>query len=161
MFRYTKVMNTIQYVVVNTDLEMSAGKAAAQVAHAVNLVSKNEDVKAYNKALQRTVIVLAGTADQIRNLGLYLHERKMRAEYVVDEGVNEIPTMTITALATEQFDIDDEVKRKFFDGFKLDDGHVRVKRIDRFGFTQDAVMVPGNTAMEGRLAFSSLKKASK
>lgn len=111
-------MNTIQYIVVNKDLKMSAGKSMAQVAHAVSLVSKTKDIKAYNKAAQRTVIVLEGSAWQIQNLALYLHERGVRSQYVVDEGVNEIETMQITALATEQFDID-AVERDMFRGFGL------------------------------------------
>lgn len=112
-------MNTIQYIVVNKDLKMSAGKAMAQVAHAVSLVSRTKDIRSYNQAKQRTVIVLEGTGSQIENLGLYLHERGVRAEYVIDEGVNEIPTMSITALATEQMDIANEENRTMLKGFKL------------------------------------------
>lgn len=112
-------MNTIQYIVVNKDLKMSAGKAMAQVAHAVSLVSKAKDLTKYNKANQRTVIVLQGTGQQMENLDLYLYERGIRAQYVVDEGVNEIPTMSITALATEQLDIKNEEHREMFSGFDL------------------------------------------
>ena len=112
-------MKTIQYIVVNKDLKMSAGKAMAQVAHAVSLVSKAKDIKAYNNAKQRTVIVLEGTSAQIQNTCLYLYERGLHAEYVIDEGVNEIPTMSITALATEQFDVEDTTTRNYFYGFKL------------------------------------------
>lgn len=112
-------MNTIQYIVVNKDLKMSAGKAMAQVAHAVSLVSKPKDIREYNKAKQRTVIVLQGTGVQIENLALYLYERGIHSEYVIDEGMNEIPTMSITALATQQMDISDEENRKMLKGFKL------------------------------------------
>lgn len=112
-------MNTIQYIVVNKELKMSAGKAMAQVAHAVSLVSKTKDIRLYNKAKQRTVIVLEGTGSQIENLALYLYERGVHCEYVIDEGVNEIPTMSITALATEQMDISDEENRQMLRGFRL------------------------------------------
>jgi len=112
-------MNTIQYIVVNKDLKMSAGKAMAQVAHAVSLASKPKDIALYNKAKQRTVIVLEGTAAQIENLGLYLYERGIHSEYVVDEGVNEIPTMSITALATQQMNVDNIENRQMLKGFKL------------------------------------------
>lgn len=91
----------------------------AQVAHAVSLVSKPKDIRAYNKAKQRTVIVLQGSGEQIENLALYLYERGVHSEYVIDEGVNEIPTMSITALATEQMDISDEENRTMLKGFKL------------------------------------------
>lgn len=112
-------MNTIQYIVVNKDLKMSAGKGMAQVAHAVSLAAHPEDILSYTDAKERTVIVLQGTASQIENLALYLCERDMRCEYVIDEGVNEIPTMSITALATEQMDISDEENRQIFKGFEL------------------------------------------
>ena len=112
-------MNTIQYVIVNKDLKMSAGKAMAQVAHAVSLVSKPKDLKAYNAAKQRTVIVLEGSAAQIENVCLYIYERGLHAEYVIDEGVNEIPTMSITAMATQQFDVEDQDARDMFRGFEL------------------------------------------
>lgn len=98
---------------------MSAGKAMAQVAHAVSLVSTLKDLKKYNKAKQRTVIVLEGTASQIENLSLYLDERGIMSDYVIDEGVNEIPTMSITALATEQMDISEEENRTMLKGFRL------------------------------------------
>lgn len=112
-------MNTIQYIVVNKDLNMSAGKSMAQVAHAVNLVSEEPDIIMYDRAKQRTVIVLEGSTAQIENLWLYLYDRDIRAEYVIDEGVNEIPTMTITALATQQFSVEDEETRMIFSGFNL------------------------------------------
>lgn len=112
-------MNTIQYIVINKDLKMSAGKAMAQAAHAVSLVSTAKDIRLYNKAQQRTVIVLEGSAAQIENLSLYLFERGFRSQYVIDEGVNEIETMQITALATQQFDIERIDWRDMFRGFKL------------------------------------------
>lgn len=91
----------------------------AQVAHAVSLVSKPKDLRGYNKAKQRTVIVLQGSSQQIENLSLYLYERGIHAEYVIDEGVNEIPTMSITALATQQLDVADEENRQMLKGFRL------------------------------------------
>lgn len=112
-------MNTIQYIVVNKDLNMSPGKAMAQVAHAVSLASNEEDLFNYKRAKQRTVIVLEGTSDRITYLAQYLEDRNVRSDYVIDEGVNEIPPMSLTALATEQFDIEDEDKREYFRGFKL------------------------------------------
>lgn len=112
-------MNTIQYVVVNKDLKMSAGKAMAQVAHAIMNAVMYEDRRSYIKAKQRTVIVLEGSENQIRNLEEYLAERDINSDYVIDEGANEIATMSITALATEVFDIEDTEKRNIFSGLKL------------------------------------------
>jgi peptidyl-tRNA hydrolase len=112
-------MNIIRYIVVNKDLKMSAGKAMAQTVHAVSLVSGPKDPTAYNNAKQRTVIVLEGTGEQIKNLHNYLIDRDIDCDYVIDEGTNEIPTMSITALATEAFDIEDIEKREIFSRFKL------------------------------------------
>lgn len=112
-------MNTVQYVVINKDLKMSAGKAMAQVAHAVSLASKPKDLRAYKNAKQRTVIVLEATSMQIENLWEYLCDRDIDSEYVIDEGVNEIPTMTITALATQQLDVANEENRQMLRGFRL------------------------------------------
>lgn len=94
----------------------------AQVAHAVSSVSTPKDLKAYKKAKMRTVIVLEGSADQIQGLYTYLDERGIRADYVIDEGLNEVPAMSVTALATEPFDADHyEIYqiRKMLAGFKL------------------------------------------
>lgn len=112
-------MNTIQYIVVNKDLSMSIGKVAAQVAHAVNLAATEDDINAYFDANQRTVIVLQATGEQIRNLRDYLGTRDISSDYVIDEGVNEIPTMSMTALATEQIDVTNEEVRNYFAGFDL------------------------------------------
>ena len=112
-------MNTIQYILVNKSLKMSAGKAMAQVAHAVNLVSNEQDLTDYWDSTQRTVIVLEATADQIVNMREYLESRDVRSAYVIDEGVNEIPTMTVTALASQQIDVTDVDTREMFRGFDL------------------------------------------
>lgn len=112
-------MNTITYVVVNKDLKMSAGQAMAQVAHAIMHSAIPKDLESYLDAKQRTVIVLEGTGTQIINLFDYLCLRDIGAGYVIDEGVNEIPTMSVTALATEVFDIEDEETRYMFRGFNL------------------------------------------
>lgn len=112
-------MNTITYIVVNKDLKMSAGKAMAQVAHAVLLTMEEDDLQLYRSGVQRTVIVLEGTESQIDNLWGYLDARDIRCDSVIDEGANEIPTMSTTALAVQPFDIDDDEKRGMFKGFKL------------------------------------------
>lgn len=91
----------------------------AQAAHAANLVATTKDIRSYKNAKQRTVIVLEGTGSQIENLAKYLYDRGIRSEYVIDEGVNEIETMAITALATEQMNISDDENRKLLRGFKL------------------------------------------
>ena len=98
---------------------MSAGKAMAQVAHAIMTAATYEDIDNYFQAKQRTIIVLEGSGQQILALYDYLKQRDISSDYVIDEGVNEIPTMSVTALATEAFDIDDIEKRNMFSGFDL------------------------------------------
>ena len=63
--------NPILYVILNKELNMSAGKAAAQTAHAVAMLGNfNNAFIDFNK---RTVIVLeAENEAQIRNLNEYL-----------------------------------------------------------------------------------------
>lgn len=91
----------------------------AQVAHAVLLNSRPNDLRLYKNSTTRTVIVLEASEPQIDNLWLYLDDRGIRSESVIDEGANEIPTMSTTALAVEPFDIEDKEKRDMFRGFKL------------------------------------------
>ncbi len=112
-------MGTIQYVVVNKSLKMSAGKAMSQVAHAIMYSINPGDVELYLESPQRTIVVLEGTGEQIKNLYQYLDERNVTCDYVIDEGVNEIPTMSVTALATGVINIDDEDTRQYFQGFEL------------------------------------------
>jgi len=78
------------YVIVNEDLDMSAGKVAAQVAHVVARVD------AYPP---HVVVVLGGTTEQIHNLDEYMTRAKMPHHMYIDEGANEVPPMSATALA--------------------------------------------------------------
>lgn len=78
------------YVVVNKDLDMSAGKVAAQVAHAVARL----DVEA-----PAEMIVLESTTEQLHNLERYLNDMGVPNSLYIDEGVNEVPPMSATALA--------------------------------------------------------------
>lgn len=78
------------YVIVNEDLGMSAGKVAAQVAHAVARID------AYPP---HVAVVLGGTTEQIHNLDEYMTRAKMPHHMQIDEGANEVPPMSATALA--------------------------------------------------------------
>lgn len=110
--------DTILYVIINKSLKMSAGKAAAQTAHAVALLG--DKVKDFTTATRRTVIVLeADSAEQIRNLSIYLEEAGIFSDYYIDEGSNEVPPYSITALAVEPFYANDEAKRQIFADLEL------------------------------------------
>lgn len=91
----------------------------AQVAHAIMTAATHKDIDNYFQAKQRTIIILEGSGQQILALYEYLKQRDVSSDYIVDEGVNEIPTMSVTAIATEAFDIEDIEKRNMFSGFGL------------------------------------------
>lgn len=78
------------YVVINSDLEMSAGKVAAQVAHVVARLGQDP---------HKVAIVLQGTTDQLRNLREYLDDANIPNSHYIDEGANEVPPMSLTAVA--------------------------------------------------------------
>lgn len=106
------------YVILNKDLRMSPGKAAAQAVHASQMlseVSRDDFLKEY----RRTVIVLEGTTEQIKNLYDYLDDADVDSEYYIDEGANEVDAYSVTALAAF---VDTEDKKEIFSGFKLYSG---------------------------------------
>lgn len=89
------------YVLVNEDLKMSRGKVAAQVAHAV--------ARLYVKYPQiddepQTVIILGASTNQLIALNTYCGANDIRNYIYVDEGVNEIPSYSFTAMAIEPLD---------------------------------------------------------
>lgn len=96
------------YVLVNKDLKMSRGKIAAQVAHAVARV----DVPA-----PRTVIVLRASTEQLHNLDTYLERMNLPHHLYIDEGMNEVPAMSATALAVGNYA--DDYRPDYMEGFLL------------------------------------------
>jgi peptidyl-tRNA hydrolase len=103
---------TRMYILVNKDLKMSKGKTAAQVAHAASRVAEN------NGAAE-TVIVLEAHESQLRNLSQYLFDKDIHNVLYIDEGVNEIPPFSITALGVAPIDDEDDETRELFQGFPL------------------------------------------
>jgi peptidyl-tRNA hydrolase len=108
----------ILYVILNKELNMSAGKAAAQTAHAVASLGKN--LIWFGEKNRRTVVVLqAENQSQMENLWEYLNKEGLKAEYYIDEGENEVPAYSMTAMAVEPFYDDDRNMRAIFEGFRL------------------------------------------
>ena len=104
-------MKPVIYVVVNQSLNMSAGKLAAQVGHAVALaVIKETDDNLRLKwevAHHRWMIVLeAEDESHMRSAMQYLADRCVGVWDVIDEGVNEVRPMAMTAFATQILDKD-------------------------------------------------------
>lgn len=111
--------NPIIYIVINKELNMSAGKAAAQAVHAAMMMD-NGNSDSFKTYYKRTVVVLeAENAQQIMNLWEYLDNTNIKAEYYIDEGVNEVSAYSVTALAVEPIDSDDTDKREIFQAFHL------------------------------------------
>lgn len=109
--------NPILYVVLNKELNMSAGKAAAQAVHAAMMAGERSNH--FIKYPKRTVIVLEGTTEQIKNLQEYLDIAGIWSDYYIDEGVNEVGAYSATALAVEPIMADDKAKREVFKSFSL------------------------------------------
>lgn len=126
--------NPIIYVVLNGDLKMSPGKAAAQTAHAVMLLN-DKSKENFLSDYRRTVIVLeAKNSWQIHNLHTYLSETyrfsdiSIDSDYYVDEGINEVDAYSITALAA--FVGDNEKLREIFSSFPLYGSNLGILRVE-------------------------------
>lgn len=111
------INNPIVYVLINGELNMSPGKAAAQAVHAVSMLT---GVKEFGENVIRTVIILeAKNTQQILNVAGYLNANNMESRYYIDEGVNEVDAYSITALAVEPIMSDELDKREIFSSFPL------------------------------------------
>lgn len=98
---------------------MSPGKAAAQAVHAAMMLEGNYSGM-FASAYKRTVIVLeAENAEALRNLNEYLTGADIFSEYYIDEGMNEVSPFSITALAVEPIEADDDEKRDILGQFGL------------------------------------------
>lgn len=112
-------MTPIMYIVLNGELKMSAGKAAAQSVHAAMMIGKTM-AEVFTSFNERTVIVLeAKNTQQIVALKEYLKNAGVYSEYYIDEGVNEVDAYSVTALAVEPFGAEEQDKRKIFEPFDL------------------------------------------
>lgn len=89
---------------------MSAGKLAAQVAHAAveaRSISTDEAVRQWYLGGHYTKIVLETTAD-LCLLNHYLTERGFKNKLIIDEGRTEIAPFSPTAIGIEIVDKDDD-----------------------------------------------------
>ncbi len=113
------ISNPVLYVILNKQLNMSPGKAAAQTAQVVMMLEdKYRDIFMSN--YRRTVIVLeADGFEQLHGITDYLYDAGIEHDYYVDEGVNEMAPFSTTALVVEPIDRDDTEKREIFAGLNL------------------------------------------
>ena len=105
------------YVFMNKSLGMSAGKLAAQAAHAVALVPVGNE---WTDAAHRTMLIMqARDASHMMRIKDYLAERGVGSYMVIDEGVNEIDPHSVTALATDIVDKEIDHINQTFSTFEL------------------------------------------
>lgn len=97
------------YILINKDYPMSPGKVAAQTAHAV--------ARLKDDCHPDMVVVLEATSDQLYNLEDYLYNKNVECHLYIDEGANEVPPYTITAMAVEA--LPEFSYWELFAGFKL------------------------------------------
>ena len=115
------------YIFINKSLGMSVGKVAAQAAHAMAMSFLDRTVDTWH-APQRTVLIMqARDEGHIKNISAYLEGRDIGSWTVIDEGVNEIDSHVITALATEVVDKELEDIQDTFSSFELYRDSVRLK----------------------------------
>jgi peptidyl-tRNA hydrolase len=114
------VDNPFIYVLLNGELNMSPGKAAAQAVHAVGSLHRHFGIKDFSARIQRTVIILeAENQQQMDNLQSYLNELDIPTGSYIDEGVNEISPYSVTALAVGPIAGEDVETRAIFKAFPL------------------------------------------
>lgn len=116
-------INPIMYIFMNKSLGMSAGKLAAQSAHAANVSMANQDEKTQKlwlSGMHKTILIMeARDQTHLDNIHRYLQERGFKSHMIIDEGVNEIDPHVPTALASDVLYKDDLNVMKAFSTFKL------------------------------------------
>jgi PTH2 family peptidyl-tRNA hydrolase len=91
-------------IVVRTDLGISKGKIAAQVAHAAvncSLKAKKSDSSNFNKWFnegQKKVVVKCQNESTLRELQQHAREIGLTSSLVIDAGLTEVPPSTVTCL---------------------------------------------------------------
>lgn len=110
------------YIVVNSDLNMSIGKTAAQVGHAVQKVMMKcwvdgDDVFWLWNDNSSAKIVLGAKNFEFDNLLKKLQEDDVAFESIIDEGRTEIPKSSMTCFAIWPYNKEDV--KQYFQHLKL------------------------------------------
>ena len=123
------------YVFMNKSLNMSAGKLAAQAAHAVTYLwtSRIRDLDDFTTPPFQTMMVMqARNQEHLTAIRYYLKKRDIETIAVVDEGANETDPQVVTAVATQVVDKDIDMIKDIFGTFELYRDTIRFKvEVDR------------------------------
>jgi peptidyl-tRNA hydrolase len=110
------------YIFVNSQAGMSAGKMAAQAAHAAveaYRISRNDLIQEWYLGKHYTKLVMdGGDGFQLGVIQNYLESRSFASDLIIDEGRTEIEPFTPTALGVEIVDKDDPHTSATFESFK-------------------------------------------
>lgn len=149
--------NPVIYIILNGELKMSPGKAAAQAVHAAMMLSEATH-EAFLSDYKRTVVVLeAKDTQQLKNLSYYLESTNLDCEYYIDEGVNEVSAYSATALAVGPIEADDTETRAMFESFPLYKGNAEVVLFDNC-LASDKIVVPNPIFIDNKRMFKKFKK---
>lgn len=153
--------NPILYVILNGELKMSPGKAAAQAVHAAMMLETGGS-QLFKEKYRRTVVVLeAENSETLKNLHEYLRIASIYSKCYIDELSESQKPYQVTALAVDPIPYDDEEKRLIFETFPLYNGHVQVKLEDRYGYTKKRTDVRNGMRLRSWWTFKILEKASR
>ena len=125
-------MNPVQYILINKGAAMSAGKMAAQAAHAsvegVRLSARGPNGNPWDASLVNRwyqgghyakIVLEVADAQALLVAKEYISSRGFKCALIIDEGRTEIEPMTSTALGCEVVDKDWPHARETFSVFKL------------------------------------------
>ena len=113
--------NPVMYILANKSLDMSAGKLAAQVAHAAvrsAMASGALDTDKWLKNGETKIVLEARDAEHLLLTREYLQARGFKTFLVIDEGRTEVPPLSATALGVELVDKAEENVKFTFETFK-------------------------------------------
>jgi PTH2 family peptidyl-tRNA hydrolase len=111
----------VMYLIANKGLGMSAGKLAAQVAHAAvraTMFQTPSEVSEWFEKGETKIVLEARDAEHLILAQTYLDRAGFRSHLVIDEGHTEVPPLSATALGVELVDKADEQVKFTFETFK-------------------------------------------
>jgi PTH2 family peptidyl-tRNA hydrolase len=113
-------MELVQYIVVNTSLNMDKGKIAAQCAHAAVSVLEKVDEKVFkewkNSGMKKIVLKISSTEELVKKFQ-DTKNAKLPCVLITDAGKTQIASGSKTCFACGP--IEEEIGEKYFSELKL------------------------------------------